>query len=193
MNALNQMNSAQLAWFKKRLPRSYEKAINAHTPTVIVENEVSRENKELFIEKPDLKSEYPLKIDMRIAAYERELRRIRGCLISMQGEYDRVDEAYQGVVSVKRRNNSKIIRRMLCEVSGLQWSQIIAQSRFKKVLQPRQAGMYLYRQHTDLSFSQIGKIFGRTDHSTVHHSCERVETRMWEFKKYIEPIEAELT
>jgi hypothetical protein len=192
MNGIDQMNTAELAWFKRRLPRSYEKAMNAHTPTVVVENAIPHGKQDVFIEYPDFKPDYPKKVDMRVAAYERELRRIRGCLMSIQNEYDRVDELYQAVLSVHKRRNSKVIRSMLCDISGMNWSEIIAPSRFKRQIIPRQAGMYLYRKHTGMSYPQISKIFGRGDHSTAMNACDRVESRMWEFAKYVDPIEAEL-
>lgn len=43
------------------------------------------------------------------------------------------------------------------------------------VLLPRQVGMYLARQLTQLSLEEIGQYFGGRDHSTVLHSCRKVE------------------
>jgi chromosomal replication initiator protein len=37
--------------------------------------------------------------------------------------------------------------------------------------------MYLARELTDMSLSQIGEFFGR-DQSTVRHACQKVEERM---------------
>jgi chromosomal replication initiator protein len=34
--------------------------------------------------------------------------------------------------------------------------------------------MYLLRQDTELSLSEVGGLFGGRDHSTVLHSCEKV-------------------
>jgi chromosomal replication initiator protein len=47
--------------------------------------------------------------------------------------------------------------------------------RYRGVLLPRQVGMYLTRQLTDLSLEQIGSYFGRRDHSTVLHACRKIE------------------
>lgn len=38
----------------------------------------------------------------------------------------------------------------------------------------RQIAMYLLREHTDLSLSEIGSFFGRRDHSTVLHGHEKI-------------------
>jgi chromosomal replication initiator protein len=34
--------------------------------------------------------------------------------------------------------------------------------------------MYLLREDTELSLSEVGSLFGGRDHSTVLHSCEKV-------------------
>ena len=43
---------------------------------------------------------------------------------------------------------------------------------------PRQVGMYIARQITDLSFADIGGKFGGRDHSTVLHACSKIEALM---------------
>jgi chromosomal replication initiator protein len=53
--------------------------------------------------------------------------------------------------------------------------QLQSGRRFRQVLVPRQIGMYLARQLTELSLDQIGAYFGGRDHSTVLHACRKVE------------------
>jgi len=50
--------------------------------------------------------------------------------------------------------------------------------RTQTVAQPRQVAMYLMRQLTDLSLSEIGRVFGGRDHSTVLYACNQVGRRM---------------
>jgi len=47
--------------------------------------------------------------------------------------------------------------------------------RYHNFLVPRQIGMYLARQLTDLSLEEIGSHFGGRDHSTVLHACRKIQ------------------
>jgi chromosomal replication initiator protein len=53
-------------------------------------------------------------------------------------------------------------------------SDLLGKGRTKQLALPRQVAMYLLREVTDLSLSQIGKILGGRDHTTVMHGCEQV-------------------
>ena len=54
---------------------------------------------------------------------------------------------------------------------------------------PRQVAMYLCRQLTDESFPKIGTEFGGKDHSTVMHSCDKIEAEMKVNKELVKTIE----
>jgi chromosomal replication initiator protein len=55
---------------------------------------------------------------------------------------------------------------------------IVGKRRTQIIALPRQVGMYLMRQLTDLSLAEIGRVFGGRDHTTVLYACEKIGERI---------------
>ena len=57
-------------------------------------------------------------------------------------------------------------------------SDIIGECRSKELMIPRQIAMYLIRELLDQSYETIGESFGGRNHTTVLHSCNKIEQHM---------------
>jgi chromosomal replication initiator protein len=62
----------------------------------------------------------------------------------------------------------------VCRATGITRQELESKQRDRRVVIPRQIAMYLLREDTELSLSEVGSLFGGRDHSTVLHSCEKV-------------------
>jgi chromosomal replication initiator protein len=71
---------------------------------------------------------------------------------------------------------------------GLEVAQLQSKSRTRDLVHARQIGMYVCRELTDLSYPQIGKVFGGRDHTTVIHAYEKVATQLKEKRKTYEDV-----
>jgi len=67
-----------------------------------------------------------------------------------------------------------LVIRNVCRYFGLDENALKGAQKSKGVAEPRQIAMYLIRKLVKLSYTDIGREFGR-DHGTVHHSVKKIE------------------
>ncbi|MFN8177592.1 MAG: chromosomal replication initiator protein DnaA [bacterium] len=66
------------------------------------------------------------------------------------------------------------IQRLVADHYGIPEEAMKVRKRTISIAFPRQVAMYLCRELTDLSLSEIGSRFGGRDHTTVMHACEKI-------------------
>lgn len=74
-----------------------------------------------------------------------------------------------------------IFDKVLKEVSrefGVSEEDILSKKRIENITFARQVAMYVMREITDLSLPEIGQNFNGRDHSTVHHSIRKIDTKI---------------
>src|SRR5438046_7185266 len=81
------------------------------------------------------------------------------------------------------------IQRKVAEVFGIKLSDMRAQNRTKSVAFPRQIAMYLSRQLTHASLSDVGRAFGGKDHTTVLHAVTKLQALLQEDPKLKQTID----
>ena len=84
------------------------------------------------------------------------------------------------VFSNPKQNNITLdmIQRVVAEYFALSHNDLRGKKRTKGIAFPRQIAMYVAREITEYSTTEVGLEFGGRDHTTVMHACQRVESRM---------------
>ena len=67
------------------------------------------------------------------------------------------------------------VQKAVSEYFGIKLQELRSVKRTKEIANARQIAMYIAKQQTNLSLSEIGKYFGGKDHATVLYSCKKVE------------------
>ena len=71
-----------------------------------------------------------------------------------------------------------LIINVVAEHFGVKPEDITSKKRNSEFVTPRQVVMYLCREMTDVSFTNIGKLLGKKDHTTVIHGVKKIEDEM---------------
>ncbi len=76
---------------------------------------------------------------------------------------------------ISEKNDINKIQKVVAEYFQISTDDLKSKKRNSNISFPRQIAMYLCRKLTSESFPKIGIEFGGKDHSTVMHSCEKIE------------------
>ncbi|HUO58034.1 MAG TPA: chromosomal replication initiator protein DnaA [bacterium] len=77
--------------------------------------------------------------------------------------------------SEERRISVDAIQRVVAERYNCKFSDMKSKKRTKQIAFPRQIAMFLSRELTSHSLSEIGASFGGKDHTTIIHAYEKIE------------------
>jgi chromosomal replication initiator protein len=134
------------------------------------------------------------------------IRALEASLVKLKMVYDQDKEP----ISIKHvkdhlkhlfdeESNKKVtlndILNKVSELYNISVEDIISKSRQSKIVTPRFVAMYLTKQLTDMTTTDIGKQFGDRDHSTVINAIGKIEQDIAndsDFKEYIEELIMEL-
>ncbi|GHO89628.1 chromosomal replication initiator protein DnaA [Dictyobacter formicarum] len=114
------------------------------------------------------------------------IRELEGCLNRLMAyqQLHRIDltmdVARSAISSLGTDNreptlNSLQIAQAVADYYHISLEAMCGKQRDKYIVTPRQIAMYLIRQETSTSLLEIGQLFGGRDHSTVLHSCEKID------------------
>lgn len=97
-------------------------------------------------------------------------------------------EQLKDVFSNPKQSNITIelIQKAVAEYFNLSPFDLRGKKRTKAIAFPRQVAMYITREITEFSTTEVGLEFGGRDHTTVMHACQRIESRM-QSDPYLEP------
>ena len=87
------------------------------------------------------------------------------------------------------KNDVSRIQKIVADYFKISIEDLKSKKRNADIAFPRQIAMYLCRKLTDESFPKIGIEFGGKDHSTVMHSCEKIEQEIKNNKSFAETID----
>ncbi len=181
---------------EERLRSRFEWGLIADIQPPDFETRVAILKKKAALERVRLADDVAYLIASRVKSNIRELegsltRMIAFCALT--GREMSVDLA-QEVLSDLWGEEEKIvtieqIQRKVSDFFGVKLSDLKAKNRTRAVAFPRQIAMYLARQLTHSSLSEVGRSFGGKDHTTVLHAVDKIRTLLQDDPKLRKTID----
>jgi chromosomal replication initiator protein len=181
---------------EERLRSRFEWGLIADIQPPDFETRVAILKKKAEIERVRLPDDVAYLIASRIKANIREIegsltRMIAFC--SLSGRNMSVELAQEVLADLwgeeERVITMEHIQRKVADFFGIKLSDMRAKNRTKSVAFPRQIAMYLSRQLTHSSLSDIGRAFGGKDHTTVIHAVSKLQLLIQEDPKLKQTID----
>jgi len=133
------------------------------------------------------------------------IRQLEGCLLrawaradldSVPLSIDLAKEMLKDIVPQDSDEYAELItaesiQKVVGKYFGVRLSDMKSKKRTKTLTLPRHVAMYLCRRLTELPLIDIGRDFGRKDHTTVMHACNKIEESIQNdpnFEKTIEQL-----
>jgi chromosomal replication initiator protein len=83
----------------------------------------------------------------------------------------------------------QVVQKAVCDRFGVPAEALTGNRRDKKSTLARQVAMYLMREVTRTSLTQIGDLFGGKTHSTVLYACQKLESQMKQDAELAEAVQ----
>ncbi|MDC7226129.1 MAG: chromosomal replication initiator protein DnaA [Spirochaetales bacterium] len=109
---------------------------------------------------------------LKLVAYAELVHKDISVDIAREQLKDKFTSSFQTNISVD------LIQKIVSDYFNVSTADLKSKKRTKAVTLPRQIAMYILRELTEYSTTEIGYEFGGRDHTTVMHACQRIESRM---------------
>ena len=112
-------------------------------------------------------------------------------LVNEEITIDLTKRALKDMISVRSVDDISIdlIQKKVANFYNISYSDMKSKKRTKNIALPRQIAMFLSRQLTDFSTTEIGNEFGGKDHSTVIHAVSKIGKKYEEEETFRAKVE----
>ena len=121
------------------------------------------------------------KISSSIREVEGALNRLiaHATLVEKQISLTMASDVLKDIVGVSKQFISlQTIQNQVCSAFAIDLADMLSSTRVRSIVIARQVAMYLSKELTNHSYSEIGKVFGNRDHSTVIHAVKSIRDKI---------------
>lgn len=144
----------------------------------------------------EILSNIAMKIDSNIRELEGTLNKLiaKASLTNSPITAEMAEKAINDIIAQQEKVfSAEFVQETVAKYFNIDAKDIRGSKRNNEVAFPRQIAMYLCRKVAQMSLPQIGKDFGKRDHTTVMHACTKIEQEIKEnlnTKLIVESVES---
>jgi len=179
----------ELKGMAPRLQSRFQSGVNVELKLPKYEELIAILKKKVDLKKTELKKDIIISdeiIELIIKNISSNVRDMEGALNKLMGYADLVNKPVTMEIAQrelkdifadpKQGNMSMdIIQRVVAEDYHLTPNDLKGKKRSSGIVKPRQVSIFLCRELTEYSLTEIGDAFGGRDHATVLYSCNKIE------------------
>lgn len=123
------------------------------------------------------------RIDSNIRELEGALNKLtaKASLVKTPITMEMAEKAINDIVAAQEKViSAEFIQDVVAKYFNVNAKDLKGSKRSNDITFPRQIAMYMCRNVANMSLPQIGRAFGKRDHTTVMHACNKVEQDMKE-------------
>ena len=123
------------------------------------------------------------RIDSNIRELEGALNKLtaKASLVKTPITMEMAEKAINDIVAAQEKViSAEFIQDVVAKYFSVSSKDLKGSKRSNDITFPRQIAMYMCRNLANMSLPQIGRAFGKRDHTTVMHACNKVEQDMKE-------------
>ena len=177
---------AEIRSLSDRLRSRFERGLNVDLQPPNYETRIAILNRKVEEKKVNIPDEVVEVICRNINTNVRDLEKALTKLIAyaeLVNKHITLDIARQQLKDFFAQPSQKnitieLIQKIVSDYFGLSYKDLRGKRRTKAVAFPRQVAMYISRELTEYSTTEVGAEFGGRDHTTVMHACQKIEDRM---------------
>lgn len=152
---------------------------NYETRIAILQKKVEIMGKEL---SPEVIEYIAKNVETNVRELEAALNKVFG-YAELIGENPSLETVKIQLQDILQQNNNdnislEIIQKVIADNYQISVSELKGKKKEKKYVIPRQIAIYLSRQLTEISYTELGTEFGGRDHSTIMHAYEKISEQI---------------
>ena len=123
------------------------------------------------------------RVDSNIRELEGTLNKIvaKASLTHSPITIEMAEESINDVISKREKViSTEYIQEIISKYFNINLKDINSSKRSNDIAYPRQIAMYLCREIAGMPYKKIGEEFGKRDHSTVMHACNKIDSEIKE-------------